>query len=70
MLMKLINKLKEVGKDKVPVEKWYFLNNAGLFPSAREKTLNNFKSEVFPTENIDKTPTSKAIPEPSPKNLI
>ena len=48
------------------------LNNIGLFFSAREKVLNNFKSEAFLIKNHNKTltpepgrkPTLEATPEP------
>ena len=42
-----------------------FLNNLGLLFSAREKVLNSLKSRLFPTENLDKTPTPKPTPEPA-----
>ena len=35
--IELLNKLIGMNKGKIPVEKRPFLNNAALFPSAREK---------------------------------
>ena len=44
------------------------LNKIGLFFSAREKVLNNFKSRALPIINQDETvrlePTPKPVPEP------
>ena len=41
------------------------LKHTGLFLSARENILNNFKIKIFPTENLDKIPTPKPALEPS-----
>ena len=49
----LSNKLSCVNRGKIPVEKRSLLNNAGLFLSAREKILNNFKSKIFPAKDLD-----------------
>ena len=56
-LSQLVNKLKHMGKGKIPIEKRYFLKNAGLFLTWREKILKNFKSKIIPTKNPDKIPT-------------
>ena len=51
-----------------------FLNNVGLFLSAREKVLNNFKSRIFSIK--DKIPTSQheptpeTTPEPAPEPAL
>ena len=57
----VVSVLKDTGKGKLPVEKRSFLQNAGLFLSAREKILNNFKSKIFPTKNPEKI----LAPEPT-----
>ena len=48
-----------------------FLNNLGLFFSAREKVPNNFKSRIFPIKNLDKTSarelTFESAIQPAPK---
>ena len=54
-----------MGKGKIPVEKKVFSKDTGLFPSAKEKILNNFKSEIFPTKNPAKILTSEQAPEPT-----
>ena len=42
-----------------------FLNNVGLFLSARENVLNNFKSKIFQIKHQDKTLTPEPTPEPA-----
>ena len=50
------------------MKKHFFLNNLGLFFSAREKLLNNFKSSLFSPKNIGKIltrePTLELAPAP------
>ena len=41
--IKLLNILKSLNESVKTVEKRSFLNNIGLFLSAREKILNNFR---------------------------
>ena len=48
------------------VEKRSFLNNDRLFLSAKERVLNSFKSNIFPTKIPDKVPTPNATPDPTP----
>ena len=48
------------------VEKNVFLNNLGLFFSAREKILNNLKNKLFPIKNLEKTSTRELAPELAP----
>ena len=43
----LFSELKNTGRGRRPVEKSFFLNNAGLFLSSREKVLNKLKSKIF-----------------------
>ena len=62
-----VNKLIDMSQGKIPLEKRYFLNNFGLFLRAREKTLNNFKSKVFPIRNLDKIPTLEPTHDPAPE---
>ena len=56
-------KLKNLDKVKKTVEKRPFLNNLGLFFSAREKVLNNFKSRLFSIKNLEKYPTRDSTTE-------
>ena len=44
---KLFNYSKDIDKGRKPVEKRSFLNKVGLFLSAREKIINNFKNKNF-----------------------
>ena len=50
-------------KGKTPIEKRSFINNVGLFLSAREKMLNHFKNKIFPIKNLDKIPTLARTPK-------
>ena len=52
-------------KGKTPIEKRSFINNVGLFLSAREKMLNHFKNKIFPIKNLDKIPTPKSTLVPT-----
>ena len=53
-----------MGIDKsIEVEKGSFLTNVGLFLSAREKVLNDFKSRIFPMKDKIPTPASEPAPE-------
>ena len=54
MGIKLVNKLRDIGKGKTPVEKRSFLNNARL---CKRKNLNNFKRKIFPIKNQNETGT-------------
>ena len=57
-----------------------FVNNIGLFLTARKKVFNNSKSRLFPVKNLDKSPTRKSeleskpeiepepVPEPKPEH--
>ena len=45
--------------------KKYFLNNLGLFFSARGKVLNSLKSRFFSIKNLDKIATRQPITEPA-----
>ena len=47
MGIKLVNKLRDIGKGKTPVEKRSFLNNARLFLGAKEKILITLKAKYF-----------------------
>ena len=62
--------LKGMDRGIKPVKKRSFLNSTGLFLSARENILQNFKSKIFPTTNLGKIPTPKPAPvsatEPTP----
>ena len=40
-----------------------FLNSLGLFFSAREKDLNNFKGRLFPIKSLYKVQTPTPTPE-------
>ena len=64
---KLTNILKSSNKSVKTVEKRSFPNNIGLFLSAREKILNNFRIKIFSTKNT--IPAPKQAPEtvPAPK---
>ena len=42
-----------------------FLNNLGLFLSARENVSNNFKRKIFQMKHQDKTVTPEPKPEPA-----
>ena len=48
---------KKFYKGTKTLEKKSFLNNLELLFSAREKTIDNLKSRLFPVKNLDKTPT-------------
>ena len=65
----LFNKLSDMNKSKILVKKRFFINNAELFLSGREKILNNFKSKIFPIKTLDKIPTpeprANQTPEPT-----
>ena len=56
---KFANKLKNKDKDIKSVEKKFFLNNTGIFFTAREKVCNNIKHGLFPIKNLEKIPTPK-----------
>ena len=64
---KLTNILKSSNKSVKTVEKRSFLNNIGLFLSAREKILNNFRIKIFSTKNT--IPAPKQAPEPTPETV-
>ena len=51
-----------MGKGIIPVEKRSFRQNAGLFISARQKIINNFKGKIF----VIKNPEPKLESEPEP----
>ena len=65
----LVNKLKGVIAKKMSVQKMSFLNNAGIFTSARETVLNHFKSKIFSVKILNKLwapdPTPKWTPDPT-----
>ena len=61
----LVNKLIGIEKGKITVRKRSFLNNTRLFLSAREKSINIFKSKILPIKNLDKIPASETTPEPT-----
>lgn len=42
-------------KGKIPAKK-YFLKNAGLFFSLRQKIVNNFRIKIFTIKNLNKVP--------------
>ena len=65
---KLVSKLSDIARGKIPVEKKSFLNNVILFLSAREKILNNFRSNIFSTKKLDKTLTPELTPDPTPEH--
>ena len=65
---KLVSKLSDIARGKIPVEKKSFLNNVILFLSAREKILNDFRSNIFSTKKLDKTLTPELTPDPTPKH--
>ena len=54
--MMIANKLKDMGKGGMSVEKICFLKNAVLLLNGREKILNNFKSNIFRTKNHESEP--------------
>ena len=58
--------LKGIDKGVKPAAKRYFLNNIGLFLTAREKILNNFKSDKVPTPAQAPAPASVPAPTPQP----
>ena len=45
---KLVNILKDLNKSVTPVQKIAFLNNLGLFLSAKKNFYNNCGCKVFP----------------------
>ena len=45
------------------LKKSSFQNNLGLFSSAREKVLNNFKSRLFPIKKLHKIRAREPTPE-------
>ena len=49
------------------VKKISFLNNVGLFLSAREKILNNFRSKLFPLKNTTREEAPEQAFEPTPE---
>ena len=55
-------KLKNLDKGKKN-EKEFFLNNLGLFFSARGKVLKNFKSRLFSIKVLDDIPAPESTPE-------
>ena len=57
--IQLVNELEDMGKGKISVEQIYFLKNAGLLISARDKILNSFKGKIFPTKIPDKIKSLK-----------
>ena len=65
----LVNKLKDVIARKMSVQKMSFLNNAGIFTSARETVLNHSKSKIFSVKILNKLwapdPTPKWTPDPT-----
>ena len=54
---------KDMRKGKMLVEKKSFLKNTGLLLSAREKIVNNFKSKLFPTRNLEPEPAVFDVPK-------
>ena len=65
----LVNKLKDVIARKMSVQKMSFLNNAGIFTSARETVFNHSKSKIFSVKILNKLwapdPTPKWTPDPT-----
>ena len=57
--------LKGIDKGVKPAAKRCFLNNIGLFLTAREKILNNFKSDKVPTPA--QAPAPASVPAPTPQ---
>ena len=45
-------------KGKIPAKK-YFLKNAGLFFSLRQKIVNNFRIKIFTIKNLNKIPIKR-----------
>ena len=50
----------------MPVGKRPVLKNAGLLLSAREKILNNFKTNIFPTKIVESEPEPTLFATPKP----
>ena len=44
-------KIKNLNKSKKTIEKYFFWNNLGLFFSAKENVINNFKHKLFRIRN-------------------
>ena len=57
------NEFKKIDKGIKYLEK-VFLNNLGILFTAREIVLNSFKSNLFPTRNLDEIPTQVPVTEP------
>ena len=60
---RVVNALKGIDKGVKPVEKRSFLNNIGLSLCAREKSIDNFKSRIFPIKYKTPTPEHESATE-------
>ena len=61
---KFAHKWKNIVKGVKSVEKNLFLSNIGLFSSARQNVLNNFRNRLVPLKNLEPKPEL----EPEPKH--
>ena len=61
LLLKLTNKLKDMGEGKISTEKGIFQTMQDNFLVQEKKILNNFKSKMFLIKNLDRIPTSKKL---------
>ena len=59
---KLVNKLSEMNKGKIPVDKRSFLIN--VIAQGKRKILNNSKSKIFPIKYLHRR---TGIPDPTPE---
>ena len=60
---KFANKWKNIVKGVKSVEKKLFLSNIGLFFSARQSILNNFRDRLVPLKNLEPEPELEPKPE-------
>ena len=65
---KFANKWKNIVKVVKSVEKMLFLSNIGLFFSARQNVLNNFKNRLVPLKNQEPEPELAPKPELEPES--
>ena len=60
---KFANKWKNIVKGVKSVEKKLFLSNIGLFFSARQNVLNNFRNRLVPLKNLEPKPELETEPK-------
>ena len=66
--IKFAKKSKNIDKSMKPVKKKLFISNTGLFFTAREKVLNNFKNRLFPIRDLEPEPEPESEPKTEPKH--